>query len=124
MLLKAKAAADKAAAQGDRSAQPSPGSRDVDMSAANPVQPPSQQVVGPNGQMIVITARHPLEHVDEITSILKTAFPLLALTMEHISDQLQQRFKTIPDEDVSRIIIALTNDAIQASLSPLVSSRR
>ncbi|QSL64955.1 hypothetical protein MERGE_002259 [Pneumocystis wakefieldiae] len=55
----------------------------------------------------------PWEHVDEIMSILKTAYPLLALSMETMVDQIQQRFKCTPDEDVYRLIVALLNDGIQ-----------
>ncbi|EMR10214.1 hypothetical protein PNEG_01486 [Pneumocystis murina B123] len=55
----------------------------------------------------------PWEHVDEIMSILKTAYPLLALSMETMVDQIQQRFKCTPDEDAYRLIVALLNDGIQ-----------
>lgn len=60
--------------------------------------------------------RHPWEHVDEIMAILKTAFPLLALSMEMIVDQIATRFKPSPDEDIYRLISALLTDAIQVSL--------
>lgn len=57
--------------------------------------------------------RQPWEHVDEILNILKTAFPLLALTMENMADQIQQRFKPGNDEDIYRLTNALLNDALQ-----------
>ena len=58
-------------------------------------------------------SRHPWEHVDEVLNILKTAFPLLALTMENMAEQLQQRFKPSNDEDIYRLTNALLNDALQ-----------
>jgi transformation/transcription domain-associated protein len=57
--------------------------------------------------------RHPWEHVDEIMSILKTAFPLLALSMEMIVDQIAGRFKPGPDEDIYRLVSALLSDSLQ-----------
>ncbi|CCJ31022.1 unnamed protein product [Pneumocystis jirovecii] len=64
-------------------------------------------------QQIQLQNRQPWEHVDEIMSILKTAYPLLALSMETMVDQIQQRFKCTPDEDAYRLIVALLNDGIQ-----------
>lgn len=60
--------------------------------------------------------RHPWEHIDEIHAILKTAFPLLALSMEMIVDQVSTRFKPLPDEDIYRLISALLADGIQVGL--------
>ncbi|WFD31947.1 transcription-associated protein 1 [Malassezia sp. CBS 17886] len=57
--------------------------------------------------------RQPWDHIDDILNILKTAFPLLALTMENMADQLQQRFKPSNDEDIYRLTNALLNDALQ-----------
>lgn len=57
--------------------------------------------------------RNPWDHIDEVLNILKTAFPLLALTMENMADQLQQRFKPSNDEDIYRLTNALLNDALQ-----------
>ncbi|BFZ54613.1 transcription-associated protein 1 [Savitreella phatthalungensis] len=55
--------------------------------------------------------RQPWEH--EIMAILKTAYPLLALSMETLVDQIQQRFKCQADEDAYRLIVALLNDGVQ-----------
>lgn len=71
-----------------------------------------QQPIQPPGH------RHPWEHVEEILSILKTAFPLLALSMEMIVDQVSTRFKPLPDEDIYRLISALLNDGLQVRISP------
>lgn len=57
--------------------------------------------------------RQPWEYVDDILNILKTAFPLLALTMENMAEQIQQRFKPTNDEDIYRLTNALLNDALQ-----------
>ena len=56
--------------------------------------------------------RHPLEYTEEIMSVLKTAFPLLALSMETMVDQIQKHFKCPPDEDAYRLIVALLNDGL------------
>lgn len=56
---------------------------------------------------------HPWEYVDEIMSVLKTAFPLLALSMEMIVDQISARFKPSPDEDIYRLVTALLADSLQ-----------
>ncbi|KAH8199804.1 hypothetical protein TruAng_006027 [Truncatella angustata] len=56
--------------------------------------------------------RPPWELTDEIMSTLKTAFPLLALSMEKMVDQIQKYFKCPPDEDAYRLIVALLNDGL------------
>lgn len=55
----------------------------------------------------------PLEYVEEIASNLKTAFPLVALSIELVCDQISSRFKAIPDEDIFRLISALLQDGLQ-----------
>ncbi|KAK6354722.1 hypothetical protein TWF696_003861 [Orbilia brochopaga] len=57
--------------------------------------------------------RNPWEHADEIMSVLKSAFPLLALSMETMGDQIHKYFKCPPDEDAYRLIVALLNDGLQ-----------
>ncbi len=62
--------------------------------------------------------RQPWEYVDEILNILKTAFPLLTLTMENIAEQIQQRFKPTNEEDIYRLSpMLLLNDALQHTFS-------
>ncbi|KAK2759686.1 histone acetylase complex subunit, partial [Colletotrichum kahawae] len=63
----------------------------------------------------------PWELTEEIMSALKTAFPLLALSMETMVDQIQKHFKCPPDEDAYRLIVALLNDAL-AYVSRMPSS--
>jgi transformation/transcription domain-associated protein len=54
----------------------------------------------------------PWEYTDELLSVLKTAFPLLALSMETLVDQIQKHSKCNPDEDAYRLIVALLNDGL------------
>ncbi|KAI2643463.1 FAT domain-containing protein [Xylaria nigripes] len=54
----------------------------------------------------------PWELTEEIMSVVKTAFPLLALSMETMVDQIQKYFKCPPDEDAYRLIVALLNDGL------------
>ncbi|KAF1996459.1 hypothetical protein P154DRAFT_623225 [Amniculicola lignicola CBS 123094] len=56
--------------------------------------------------------KQPWDYVEEISAILKTAFPLLALSMETMLDQIQKNFKCPPDEDAYRLIVALLNDGL------------
>lgn len=65
------------------------------------------------------TIRQPWEYVEEIMSLLKTAFPLLALTMETMVDQILQRLKPTTDEDIYRLIVALLNDGVQMYMQQL-----
>ncbi|KAJ3311628.1 hypothetical protein HDV04_003892 [Boothiomyces sp. JEL0838] len=61
----------------------------------------------------------PWDSVEEVMGILKTAFPLLALTMEKIVDQILVRLKPATDEDIYRLIVALLNDGVQMYISQL-----
>lgn len=56
--------------------------------------------------------KKPWEMADEIMSSLKTAFPLLTLSMETMVDQIHKNFKCPPDEDAYRLIVALLNDGL------------
>jgi len=60
--------------------------------------------------------KQPWENVEEILSALKTGFPLLALSMETMVDQIIQRLKPTADDDMYRLISALLNDAVQVRL--------
>lgn len=101
---------------GDTAMASSP--KPVDMSGATPT------ASAPNGQAsqsLPTTAQSPQvavrrpawEYADEIMSVLKTAFPLLALSMETMGDQISKFFKCPPDEDAYRLIVALLNDGLQ-----------
>ncbi|GMM36217.1 hypothetical protein DASC09_035420 [Saccharomycopsis crataegensis] len=54
----------------------------------------------------------PWEYVEEIMSVTKTSYPLLALSLELLVDQITQRFKSNADEDAYRLVVALLNDAM------------
>ncbi|KAK9457474.1 hypothetical protein V1511DRAFT_170812 [Dipodascopsis uninucleata] len=64
-------------------------------------------------QSVPATPQQPWEYVDEILGILKTAYPLLSLSMETFVDQIYQRFKCPEDEDAYRLVVALFNDGVQ-----------
>lgn len=64
------------------------------------------------GQTETVQKKFPWELTEEIMSQLKTAFPLLALSMETMVDQIQKHFKCPPDEDAYRLIVALLNDGL------------
>ncbi|GAO18530.1 hypothetical protein UVI_02054720 [Ustilaginoidea virens] len=70
------------------------------------------QTPGPNPNPTLNQKKMPWELTEEIMSVLKTAFPLLALSMETMVDQIQKHFKCPPDEDAYRLIVALLNDAL------------
>lgn len=59
--------------------------------------------------------RAPYEMLEEISNMLKTAFPLLALMMERMVDHISIRAKPNSEEDIYRFFAALLNDAMQVS---------
>ena len=65
-----------------------------------------------NSPIVDVTPKKPWDHLEEIITCLKTAFPLLALSMETMVDQIQKHFKCPPDEDAYRLIVALLNDGL------------
>ncbi|KAK4104754.1 hypothetical protein N658DRAFT_418642 [Parathielavia hyrcaniae] len=75
---------------------------------------PSAAATGPSQgeQAGSAQKKQPWDLSEEIMSVLKTAFPLLALSMETMVDQIQKHFKCPPDEDAYRLIVALLNDGL------------
>jgi transformation/transcription domain-associated protein len=55
------------------------------------------------------------DHIEELFQILKTAFPLLVLSMETLVDQITTRFKATPDEEAYRILCILLQDFLSVS---------
>ncbi len=53
------------------------------------------------------------EYVEEVVNMLKTAFPLLILSMETTVDQISHRFKATQEEEIYRLICMLLQDAMQ-----------
>jgi transformation/transcription domain-associated protein len=81
--------------------------------SANTPTAPSSAISGPlQGEQAGGAQKKPWELTEEIMSVLKTAFPLLALSMETMVDQIQKHFKCPPDEDAYRLIVALLNDGL------------
>ncbi|SCU81956.1 LANO_0B04676g1_1 [Lachancea nothofagi CBS 11611] len=75
------------------------------MVAMNNARPPNSKApTSTNG------TRQPWEYLDELNGILKTAYPLLALSLESLVDQINQKFKTTSDEDLFRLINVLLID--------------
>ena len=66
-----------------------------------------------NGEDNANAKRFAWEHVDEIMALLKTAFPLLTLSIETMIDQIIHKLKPSTDEDIYRLIVALMNDGVQ-----------
>ena len=56
--------------------------------------------------------KNPWDWIDEVLSILKTAYPLLTLSLETMVDQIAVRFKPTPEEDGYRFVNALLSDAL------------
>jgi transformation/transcription domain-associated protein len=61
----------------------------------------------------ITKAPTPTHPYDEIMSMLKTGYPLLALSMETMVDQIQLKFKPQPDEEMYRLVVALYNEGVQ-----------
>ncbi|KAI0379979.1 hypothetical protein F5Y04DRAFT_111719 [Hypomontagnella monticulosa] len=112
-----------ATSSGEGNAQPKSESTEANGSGATPAPNADQQAGGKDGSSATTTTqkRPPWELTEEIMSVLKTAFPLLALSMETMVDQIQKYFKCPPDEDAYRLIIALLNDGL-AYVSRMPSS--
>jgi transformation/transcription domain-associated protein len=96
-----------------------PGTANPDGSKEVKTEPSEEKgaIGAPNGTTETTPAqppvrRQPWELTEEILGVLKTSFPLLALSMESMVDQIQKYFKCPPDEDAYRLINALLNDAL------------
>ncbi|KAK2603463.1 transcription-associated protein 1 [Conoideocrella luteorostrata] len=103
----AAAAATAAASTPATANAPTPTPTPTPAAAAANGQKPEQGATSGSNQK-----KMPWELTEEIMSVLKTAFPLLALSMETMVDQIQKHFKCPPDEDAYRLIVALLNDAL------------
>ena len=107
---------------GSSGAQPASTAGDSKPTATSPTNGTIKTEGGQQGSPTTATApaaadtpaapKKPWDHVEEISAILKTAFPLLALSMETMLDQIQKNFKCPPDEDAYRLIVALLNDGL------------
>ena len=98
-----------------REATGTPATANASTPSLAPAAPPGQKQEQPSAQNSNPSPNQkkmPWELTEEIMSVLKTAFPLLALSMETMVDQIQKHFKCPPDEDAYRLIVALLNDAL------------
>ena len=75
---------------------------------ANPAQVRLRYIV-----MLDILLSSAWDHVEDIVQLLKTAFPLLILSLETMLDQMLQRFKPSPEEECYRHVSMLLQDASQ-----------
>ena len=94
-----------------------PATANIDTNSGVKTEPSETNGVNPSATPATPVAqvaqkKPPWEHADEIMAVLKTAFPLLALSMESMVDQIQKHFKCPPDEDAYRLIVALLNDGL------------
>jgi transformation/transcription domain-associated protein len=48
--------------------------------------------------------KSPLEHTEDLVGILKTGYPLLALSLENMVEHIIHRLRSSPEEDLYRII--------------------
>lgn len=76
---------------------------------ASPSTQPGNKA-GPNAPSNA--AKEPWDYAKEITGVLKTAYPLLTLSLETLIDQINKRFRSTPEEEVYRLIQALLTDAL------------
>lgn len=69
--------------------------------------------------------KHPVEAAEELLSILKTGYPLLALTMENVMEHIVHRMRSTVDEDFYRVLTSLIGEAYQLimNLSNSTSAR-
>jgi transformation/transcription domain-associated protein len=126
------AAAPTPKGEGDASDSPVSGPGAAPATPAAPsIVPPSPNVATPDPPAATATApaatqgppnpgsipKQPFELVEEILNILKTAGPLLSLSMEKMVDQIHTRGKSPTEEDIYRFITALLVDAMQVSHS-------
>lgn len=90
------------------------GAESTEKTAEKPEPANKESSADVNGKQVPSAAiRRSWEYVEEIMGILKTAYPLLALSLESLVDQINQRFKCTADEDAYRLGVALLNDGVQ-----------
>lgn len=58
----------------------------------------------------------PYEHTEDLIGILKTGYPLLALSLENMVEHIIHRLRSSPEEDLYRIITTLVTENIQVIL--------
>jgi transformation/transcription domain-associated protein len=92
-------------------------------SLATPSQasPPQGHALAVSGDGATVNVpRQPYEYIDEVVQILKTAFPLLVLSLETMVDQIAQRFKASSEEETYRLVGMLLLEATQVGITLLL----
>ncbi|KAI9104837.1 hypothetical protein DFS34DRAFT_691063 [Phlyctochytrium arcticum] len=119
LITKKQAAATPAATAASRASQEHPPTQTN--GAPSTPQTSDGAAQGANSSPVTSAQRRatPWEHLEEVNAVVKTAFPLLALSMETMLDQIMQRLKPTTDEDIYRLIVALLNDGVQMFLQQL-----
>jgi transformation/transcription domain-associated protein len=69
----------------------------------------------PQSDGVPAQPKQPWEYVDEILNVMKTGHPLMVLTIETMVDQILQRFKATPEEEIYRLVCMLLGDAVQVN---------
>lgn len=72
--------------------------------------------------MQVDGVRQPFDLQEELIALLKTAHPLLAVTMETMAEQIRERLKPSTEEETYRWLCQTLMEALQASIASLESS--
>jgi hypothetical protein len=76
---------------------------------------PNTDGLKPPENSITFPGQRSWEYVEEVVNMLKTAFPLLILSMETTVDQISHRFKATQEEEIYRLICMLLQDAMQVT---------
>lgn len=58
-------------------------------------------------------ASSPIAAIDELQATLKTAYPLLVLTVENMAEHMIHRLRSSPEEDLYRVLVTLLSEAYQ-----------
>ncbi|EHL01430.1 putative Transcription-associated protein 1 [Glarea lozoyensis 74030] len=98
--------------QSSTGSRPGTANADATVKSEPDAKPQPNGAAAPSGETPEKKAQAPWEHGEQVLSVLKTAFPLLALSMETMVDSISKNFKCPPDEDAYRLITALLNDAL------------
>ena len=66
-----------------------------------------------NGADQPFLKKAPHEHTEDLIGILKTGYPLLALSLENMVEHIVHRLRSSPEEDLYRIITTLITENVQ-----------
>ncbi|KAF7352758.1 hypothetical protein MVEN_01242100 [Mycena venus] len=114
-LARAQAASADPSRQPDAPAAPTGGDHPMPAATDESQRPaPGNPGAGSHGATDGGTyPRQAWDYVEEVVQLLKTAFPLLVLSLETIVDQVAGKFKSSSEEDTYRHLCMLLSDALQ-----------